>query len=98
MVVYAVKGNRPATRLYPDVLTYPADENLGHAAQKPVGLYADLLQRTVLPGDTVLDPFAGSGPIFPAAQALHVTATGVEQDAASYGIALERLQALKGGV
>lgn len=96
MAVYAVKGGRKVNMLAPDLVTYPADDNLGHAAQKPVALYQDLLQRSALPGDSVLDPFCGSGPIFPAAEALNVRATGVELDAAAYGIAAGRLKKLRG--
>lgn len=94
MCVYAVKGDKPVTRLYPDVITCQADENLGHAAQKPVALYTDLLQRSALPGSRVLDPFVGSGPIFEAAHTLHCTAVGVERDAVHYGIATARLTGL----
>lgn len=94
-ILYAVKGKRPVTRLYSDVLTYPSEENLGHPAQKPVGLYKDLLNRSIRPGDLVLDPFCGSGPIFPAAHELKVKAIGIEKDAAAAGIAAKRLEGLK---
>jgi DNA modification methylase len=94
-ILYAVKGDRPVTRLYSDVLTFPSDENHGHHAQKPVGLYKDLLNRSCRPGDTVLDPFCGSGPIFPAAHELKVKATGIELDASAAGIAGKRLEGLK---
>ena len=94
IVLYAVKGNRPVTRIYSDVITYPSDENLNHPAQKPVALYQDLLRRSVRPGDTVLDPFCGSGPIFPAAHSFKCRAIGIEQDAAAYGISVARIQAL----
>lgn len=92
--LYAVKGNRPVTRIFPDVVTYPSDENLNHPAQKPVELYKDLLRRSIRPGDTVLDPFCGSGPIFPAAHDLRVKAIGIEQDQAAYGISVERIKKL----
>jgi len=94
-ILYAVKGKRPVLQMKGDVLEYPADINLGHAAQKPVALYTDLLSRTCLPGQRVLDPFCGSGPIFAAAQELKVIATGLEMDTASYGIAVQRIQRLK---
>ena len=95
IILYAKKGDKPVTRIYGDVLEYRADENLGHPAQKPVALYVDLLRRSCTAGDQVLDPFAGSGPIFPAAQELKLRATGVEKDPAAYGIALARLDKLK---
>jgi DNA modification methylase/ParB-like chromosome segregation protein Spo0J len=93
-ILYAVKGKRPILRMKGDVLDYPSDANLGHAAQKPVALYADLLGRTCLPGQRVLDPFCGSGPIFSAAHGLKVIATGLELDQAFYGISVQRIQAL----
>jgi DNA modification methylase len=91
---YAVKGKRPVLHLAPDVLIYPPDENLGHSAQKPVALFEDLLRRSAMPGDVVLDPFCGSGPIFPAAHALKCRATGVEMSQTSYGISVKRIEAL----
>lgn len=95
IILYAVKGKRPILKMGGDVLDFAADTNLGHAAQKPVALYQELLSRSILPGQSVLDPFAGSGPIFPAAHALRARATGIERDSASYGSAVQRIQALK---
>lgn len=95
LILYAVKGKRPVTRIYPDVLEHNPDANLGHGAQKPVALYEDLLQRSVRPGDSVLDPFMGTGTIFPAAHAMKCRATGVDSDTGAYGIALKRLEELK---
>jgi DNA modification methylase/ParB-like chromosome segregation protein Spo0J len=93
-LLYAVKGKRPVLRMGADVLDFGPDANLGHAAQKPVALYQDLLTRTCLPGNTVFDPFMGSGPVFPAAHSLKIIATGIEMDQASYGIAVKRIQDL----
>jgi len=93
--LFASKGKRPVTKLYPDLVAYPPDTNLGHAAQKPVDLFLDLLRRSVHPGDTVLDPFSGSGTIFPAAHILKCAATGIELDPASYAIGVKRIEALK---
>ena len=94
-ILYAVKGKRPVNLIAGDVLDYAPDSNLGHAAQKPVALFEDLLRRSVKPGDSVLDPFCGSGPIFSAAHSLKCKATGIEMDTASYGIAVKRIEALK---
>ena len=95
LILYAVKGKKPVNYIAPDVLTYNTDDNLGHQAQKPVALFLDLLKRSVRPGDTILDPFMGTGTIFPAAHELKCRATGIEIDPASYGIALGRLEQLK---
>ena len=94
-LLYAVKGKRPIFKLAGDVLDFPSDTNLGHAAQKPVALYTELLRRSALPGDSIFDPFMGSGTIFSAATELKLRATGIELDPVSYGIAIERLEFLK---
>lgn len=94
-ILYAVRGNKPVTAMLGDVLTHGSDTNLGHHAQKPVSLYNDLLRRSIRPGDTILDPFCGTGPIFPAAHGLKCKATGIELDDAAAGIAATRLKELK---
>ena len=90
-ILYAVKGQRKVNHLAGDVLTYQPDTNLGHMAQKPVALYEDLLKRSARPGDQVLDPFAGTGPVIAASHALLCRATAIERDAAAYGIMCKRL-------
>lgn len=92
ILLYAVKGKKPVTRIYPDIISCSSDDNLGHAAQKPVALYQQLLQRSVRPGDSVLDCFGGTGPILPAAHDCKCKATYVEKDPASYAIAVKRLE------
>ena len=94
LVLYAEKGGRPCTHIYPDVIETQGDQNFGHGAQKPVALYVNLLKRSVLPGDRVLDNFGGTGTILPAAHELKCKATYVEQDPVAYGIALKRLETL----
>lgn len=98
MILYAIKGDKPVTHIYPDVIPCQADEQMGHGAQKPVPLYVNLLRRSVKPGDRVLDAFAGSGTIIPACHSLQCEATAIEQDPSSYGMCLKRLQALKEAV
>jgi DNA modification methylase len=95
LCLYAIKGKRPVYKLAPDLVEYKSDENVGWAAQKPVDLYRDFLTRSCRAGDSVLDPFAGSGTIFPAAHGLKIKATGVERDEVAYGIAVKRLGELK---
>jgi len=94
MILYAIKGKKPTTGIYPDVITTMADANMSHGAQKPVALYLDLLKRSVRPGDTVLDSFAGSGTIFPAAHQFKVKAVGVEMNPEYYALGLNRIKAL----
>lgn len=94
-VLYARKGDLKCVRLAGDVITCAPDENLGHQAQKPVALFQDLLGRSVRPGMKILDPFCGTGPIFPAAHALSAVATGIELDPAAFAIAATRIAKLK---
>lgn len=82
-ILYAVKGNRPATMLLPDCLFNP---NVGHTstpehpAAKPVWLYELLIRRSCLPGSSIFDPCCGTGTVFEAATKCHVRAIGVEID------------------
>jgi site-specific DNA-methyltransferase (adenine-specific) len=94
MILYAIKGKKKTLGIFPDVITTFADANTTHGAQKPVALYSDLLKRSCRPGDRVLDSFAGSGTIFPAAHAAKVLATGLEQNKEYFGMCLSRLQGL----
>lgn len=93
-ILYAVKGKRPVLKIAGDVLDFSSDVALGHQAQKPVALYTELLSRSILAGECVLDPFMGSGTIFAAAHELKAIATGIEVDPASFGVAIQRLEKL----
>lgn len=92
VILYASKGNKKVTGVFPDVLNHKAVQVPRHAAEKPVDVYVDLLSRSALPGDHVLDMFMGSGVIFPAANQLKLRATGIEGDETSYGFAIQRLE------
>lgn len=95
MILYAIKGDKPVTHIYPDVIPCQADDNMTHGAQKPVALYTNLLKRSVRPGDKVLDTFGGSGTLIPACHQMQCEATVIEQNPEYYGMCLRRLQALK---
>ena len=95
IILYAIKGKKQTTHIYPDVISTSADENFSHGAQKPVALYQNLLQRSVRPGDRVLDTFAGSGTIFEAANGFKCSATGTELNPEYYGMCLARIARCK---
>lgn len=95
ILLYAIKGKKPVTHIYPDVVATNADENMSHGAQKPVALYQNLLQRSVRPGDRVIDTFAGTGPIFPAAHTYQCEAVGLEQNPEYYAMSMKRLAEVK---
>ena len=94
MLLYAIKGKKEVTQIYPDVISSVPDENLTHGAQKPIAVYENLLKRSVNAGDLVLDSFAGTGTIFPSCHSFLCRAVGIEQSQEYFGIALERLQKL----
>ena len=94
-LLYAIKGKKPVTHIYSDVIPSKADENMSHGAQKPVAVYQDLLLRSVRPGDTVADFFAGSGTIFPAAHSMQCIALGSELNPEYYGMCISRIKALQ---
>ena len=92
--LYAIKGHKHTTGIYPDVISTFADGGFNHGAQKPVALFENLLQRSVRPGDLVLDSFAGTGTVFPAASKFQCKAVGLEQEKTYYGMCLKRLEEL----
>lgn len=92
-ILFANKGMRPVNAVYSDVVDVHAVTAPKHAAEKPVGVYTNLLRRSANAGDTILDPFCGGGTIFPAADELNLIAIGFEKNKAAFGLALERRSA-----
>lgn len=54
------------------------DDPWGHPTAKPVPLLQWLIEKTTLPSELVLDPFAGCGSTLAAARDLHRRAIGIE--------------------
>jgi ParB-like chromosome segregation protein Spo0J len=77
-ILYCRRGQRKTCHVGPDIIAVPALARPDFGAQKPVALYEELLSRSCDPGDKVLDCFAGAGPVFRAAAALSLHATGFE--------------------
>jgi DNA modification methylase len=67
-----------------------ADGSNYHPTQKPVSLIAELLINSTQPGDTVLDPFMGSGTTAVAAIQNGREYIGFEVDADNYRDVIER--------
>ncbi len=91
-VLYCLKGDKEIVAPGVDVLKASVPPRDRHAAEKSVDLYVNLLRRSCLPGDYILDPFCGVGTVFPAANILSLAATGIELSPASFGLASERLE------
>ena len=94
-ILYANKGRKKVNAGYRDVINLTQSTNNKHPAGKPVALYSELLKRSTLPGDHVLDFFCGSGPIFPAATEQKVYAMGIELNPKYHAMCVERLEELK---
>jgi site-specific DNA-methyltransferase (adenine-specific) len=62
-----------------------------HQTQKPIGLLSEIIRVTSQSGQTVLDPFMGSGSTLVAAKHLGRRAIGIELDEKYCRIAVERL-------
>lgn len=90
IILFATKGSRPLLQLAADVITVSPTSDL-QQAEKPVELLSELLRRSAQPGDTILDPFAGSGSIFLAASKAQCKATGIELDPVRANLAKTRL-------
>ncbi len=68
-----------------------------HPTKKPVALMLDLVRDFTDPGETILDPFAGSGTTGVAAIRLGRRFIGIERDAKYFSLACERLRAEESG-
>jgi site-specific DNA-methyltransferase (adenine-specific) len=90
-IMYANRGKKEVLAVQRDVIDIPLVKVPRHGAEKPVGLYANLLLRSTVPGNKIIDPFAGSGTIFPAANLMKCTAWGLEMVEDHYNLALSRL-------
>ncbi len=95
-ILFASKGDKRVLQVGSDILqfnsVYSGDKL--HAAEKPVDLLAHLLGWSFIAGSKILDPFCGSGSIFPAAHKLGITATGIELDSSTAAIARDRITRL----
>ena len=90
-ILYAMKGKREVISIGPDLIEIPHDREIERGAHKPADLYAELIRRSCNPGDAVIDPCCGTGPIFEAAQATTTIATGIELDEEGIAFCLRRL-------
>ena len=85
------------------VWTFPLDHHAGgggqneHPTQKPLALMLALVADFTDPGETILDPFAGSGTTGVAALRLGRRFVGIERDPKYFDIAVERLRAEESG-
>jgi site-specific DNA-methyltransferase (adenine-specific)/site-specific DNA-methyltransferase (cytosine-N4-specific) len=83
-------------KVYPTNVLHMATEssNRAHSAAFPVALPSWFIRLFTQPGDTVLDPFLGSGTTAVAAKELRRRYIGIEQDAAYCAAARARVAAV----
>ena len=82
----------PSDRAPPDVIDWKYTGNRLHPTQKPVSVLTPLIEAFSKEGDTVLDPFCGSGSTLIAAKKLARDYIGMELDASHHRTATERMQ------
>jgi adenine-specific DNA-methyltransferase len=88
------KGNAaPPRHPPPDVIPWSYTGNRLHPTQKPVAIFNPIIEAFTKPGDTVFDPFCGSGSTLVAARDLGCHYIGIELDEAHHGTAYWRLKA-----
>ncbi len=75
-----------------NVLTYAKPPKSFHPTAKPVDLLRFLIRSYTLPGETVLDCFAGSGSTLHAARAEGRKAIGMERDAEYFSRVVEEVK------
>jgi DNA modification methylase len=86
------KGNpREPENPISDVIDWKYTGNKLHPTQKPLAALMPLVDAFSRPGDTVLDPFAGSGSSLLAGKMLGRNYIGIELDAKYHAIARRRL-------
>lgn len=73
------------------VWTFPVVQNAGHPTVKPLPMVSEWVRLFTEPGDTIFDPFAGSGTTLRAASDNGRRAIGVEIDERYCEVAAKRL-------
>lgn len=96
-ILYATKGGMGLLNSIADVIeVYKVSSAVRvHGAQKPVEIYKKLIDITCRAGDKIIDPTAGSGTIFEAAQLTGTIATGCEIEPEYIGLCQTRIAALQ---
>jgi site-specific DNA-methyltransferase (adenine-specific) len=90
---YLLAKGKPPLPKYPiaDVIDVDYSGNKLHPTQKPLSALVPLIRSFSLPGDVLLDPFAGSGSSCAAAVLTHRRYIGIELDEKYYTEANARL-------
>lgn len=94
-LVFAAPGEKPAFRGEPRHDVYvkasPEADATGHPAQKPLEFVRHIVANVATPGETVLDPWMGSGTTGLACAQEGRAFIGIEQDPIYFDMALRRI-------
>lgn len=77
---------------YPGVWRYNIDKTGTHPTGKPQAMLEEMVRQFTDPGETILDPFAGSGTTLLAAKAMGRKAIGIEIDPHWCDVTIARLE------
>ena len=91
------KGKYATNILRVPSLKGSSKEKIGHPSQKPIALIHQLIAASTREGDSVLDPFLGSGTTAAAAQELGRRWLGIESDPRYVEMAKERIAGMTPG-
>lgn len=73
------------------VWSFPVQQNMGHPTTKPLAMIVDFVRLFTDEGETILDPFAGSGATLVAAKLNGRKAIGIEREEKYCAIAAKRI-------
>jgi DNA modification methylase len=93
-IIHAVKGNPKLVRRAADVLSGHDAQNSEHPMEKPRDLLRQLIETVTQPGDTVVDPFFGTGNTLLEAYTLERDFFGIELDEGWHRQAVEAIHHL----
>ena len=96
--VYITSEKRLTGNLWVFGLLTNGKERLGYPTQKPVALYERMIKASSNQGDTVLDPFAGSGTTLDAAQSLGRAWIGIDQSSEAINVIQKRMETQHGNL
>ena len=95
-IFFGWKGKqRELTGEHNAVFSWPLDHNKEHPAQKPFGLYHELITLSSIPGEVVLDPMMGSGMSLATAISTGCRVIGIEQEKSWYDLAVININKFK---
>ncbi len=85
------RGKRPVSVMWHTIVSPTGREKTGYPTQKPEGLLRRFVQASSRPGDTCLDPFAGSGTLGAVAASLGRHYLLMDSSPQAVGVARARL-------